>query len=151
MLRRIVLAVLLASAIVVTLPRLWREARYTHEMRGLTLEQRRERMMGSFYASIRRVDRELPREEPLALVLRRPADLDLAIFFNYYTYPRRTHIYHSLGDYAIDTSPKRPKTIIRIADEVRVASYEELRAERITTSIAPASRSEENTSEFQSP
>ncbi|HKO54452.1 MAG TPA: hypothetical protein VJ276_01160 [Thermoanaerobaculia bacterium] len=138
MLRRIVLAILLASAVVPTLPRLLTEVRYAHELRALTPEQRRERMMGAFYVSTRRLDRDLPGEEPLALIIRQPSDLDSAIFFNYYVYPRRTRVYRTLGEYAMDRSPSRPRTIIAIGGDARRTSYEELRAERITDSVALA-------------
>lgn len=58
----------------------------------LPYEERRERVLGGDYAAMRTFAQELPRDARVAIVLRRPSDIDRGIFLNYYLYPRTTRI-----------------------------------------------------------
>lgn len=135
---RIAIAILLASVILPALPLLLRQVRRAEELRPLPWSARRERMMGDFYRSAVRIDREMPRDEPLAIVLgsRKDPDYDAALFFDYYVYPRRTRIYENLGAYrASPGDPDRPRRIVHIdtarSTAARVMSYEEIREEEM--------------------
>jgi hypothetical protein len=135
---RIAIAILFASVLVPALPRLVREVRMAEELRPLSWMARRERLNGDFYRSTIRLDRELPRDEPLAIVLgpETGPDFDSALFFDYYVYPRRTRIYKGLGDYRANIlDPHRPRRIVHIdtarSAMARVMSYEEIREEEM--------------------
>lgn len=127
--KRLALAVLLLSAIAASAPQLLRAAREAASMRGLAYRQRRERQMGPFYPSIAKVLRSTPANEPLALVIPKGASRDIALFFDYYAYPRRTKIYRESTYYGVDATA--PKTVVRIADVASVTTYGAMRLEDV--------------------
>lgn len=138
-LRIAALAVLLASLVIPTLPRLVRDVRQANELRPLAWRARRERLFGDFYRSGMRIDAEVPRDEPLGIVLGSDlgADRDAALFFDYYVYPRRTRIFDSLAVYRGRIGdPELPKRIVHIdtirSPEARIMTYEAIRAEEMT-------------------
>ena len=132
------IALLFASVLIPTLPRLARLVRQANELRPLSRTARRERLFGDFYRSAMRVDAAIPKSERLAIVLGADfgGDLDTALFFNYFVYPRRTRIFSSLADYRANIrDPQLPKRIVHIdtlrSPEARIMSYEAIRAEEM--------------------
>jgi hypothetical protein len=123
--RAAVLVLLFGSAMVFSVPDLARLVRDSFVFARLSYEQRRERVYGPDYATMRRFAAELPRGAAVAIVLRRPQDVDRGIFVNYYLYPRVTRIYDGVAAYRADA--KRPRTIIFISSEgMRVIAEEQL-------------------------
>lgn len=125
--KRLALAVLLLSAIAASAPQLVRDLREAAAMRGLAYRVRRERQMGAFYPSMANVLRATPANEPLALVVPKGASRDVALFFDYYAYPRRTKIYRESGYYGVDTNP--PPQVVRIGEVASLTTYGALRLE----------------------
>jgi hypothetical protein len=125
--KRLALAVLLLSAIAASAPQLVRALREAASMRGLAYRVRRERQMGRFYPSVNEVLRATPANEPLALIVPKGTTRDIALFFDYYAYPRRTKIYRESGYYGVDPNP--PKSIARIGDVASVTTYGAMRLE----------------------
>lgn len=123
--KRLVLAVLLLSAIAASAPPLLQAMREASSLRGLSYRARRERQMGAFHPSIATVLRATPANERLALVVPKGVSRDIALFFDYYAYPRRTKIYRESGDYGVDPNP--PRTIVRIGEVASLATYGAMR------------------------
>jgi hypothetical protein len=126
-------AVLFLSLAWTTVPRLTEVMREAAGLSGLSREERRERKFSPFYASVKRIDEVIPKNEPLALVLSHASDSGAALFFNYYTFPRRTKFYVGLEAYRTDSSG--PRRIVRIdgnqSAEARLMPYDAVRAEEI--------------------
>ena len=124
MMRRLVLIVLFGSAMWTSVPDLARLVRDSFTFARLSHEERRERVYGADYVTMRRFAKELP-DVPVAIVLRTPPDVDRGIFVNYYLYPRPTRIYDGVDKYRAD--PKRPRTIVFVnGDDMRVIAEEQL-------------------------
>ena len=123
--RRMLFAALLVSTIAASAPQLLRTAKLAMSMRGLPDRERRERLMGPFFPSIGNVLRATPENETLALVMPHGESIDAALFFDYYAYPRRTHIYASSLFYAADA--KAPRTVVRVGEVAEVSSYAAMR------------------------
>jgi len=128
-LRLVILAVVFASVAWTTLPQLTALVKLAFDLRPLSLAGRRERLMGPFYASARALNRELPPNEPVAIVARSSAEGDPSVFLNYYLAPRPTRLYaNGWRQYGDDTSKGRPRTIVLVEGYgVRRATYAELR------------------------
>jgi len=119
MIRRAVLALLFAAAV-------WRSAgdyarlvRDSFAMLRLPYEERRERILGGDYVVMRRLAAELPRDQAVAIVLRRPKDIDRGIFLNAQLYPRTTRIYDGVDKYRADAHRPRLAVVVDGA-EMRV-------------------------------
>lgn len=132
-LRPFAFAVLFLSLAWTTAPRLIEVMREAAGLAGSSPEQRRERVFAPFYASVKRIDEIIPKDEPLALVLGQTADTGTALFFNYYAFPRRTKLYYGLEPYRVE--PNGPRRIVRIdgrrSAEARLMAYDAVRAEEI--------------------
>lgn len=132
-LRASAFAVVFLSLAWTTAPRLIEVMREAAGLAGLSPQQRRERLFAPFYASVKRIDEILPKEEPVALVVGQPADSGTALFFNYYAFPRRAKLYFGLEPYRID--PNGPRRIVRMdarrSAEARLMAYDAVRAEEI--------------------
>jgi hypothetical protein len=123
---RIAGALLFLSLAATTLPRLIALVNNARTLLPLRYDARRERQMGPWYTSIETLRRELPRNEPVALIAP-PRDVDSAVFANYYLYPIRTRLYVGRNNYRNATpDPTRPKTIVAVSGE---------RAERTTYDV----------------
>jgi hypothetical protein len=92
MMRRLAIVALFAAAA-------WTSARdYAQLVRDslaqfrLPYEERRAFVLGGDYVTMRRLAQQVPRDARVAIVLRRPSDIDRGIFLNYYLYPRTTRI-----------------------------------------------------------
>jgi len=125
---RIAGALLFLSLAVPTLPRLIAIANNARTLMPLPYEARRERQMGPWYASVEKLRRELPPNEPIALVAS-PHDNDAAVFANYYLYPIRTRLFIGRNGYVNATpDPTRPKTIVAVSGaRAERTTYDELR------------------------
>ena len=123
---RVVGALLFLTLGVTTLPRLVTLVDHARTLSALPYEARRERQMGSWYASIAALRRALPASEPVALVSP-PRDTEAAVFANYYLFPIRTRLFAGRDNYRDSTpDPTRPKTIVYVTSE---------RAERTTYDV----------------
>lgn len=128
-----IFAIVLISAAAITLPQLLHLVRLAVALRPLPYSERRERIM-DYYASLRRVKREVPESERVAVIMARAEELDRSVFVASYLYPRPTFV--MLPDqYRNDRSKTRPKTIVRVDSKqpeiVRHLTYGELRREQI--------------------
>jgi hypothetical protein len=125
---RIAGALLFLSLAATTLARLVAIIENARTLMPLQYEARRERQMGSWYASVKNLRRELPPNEPIALVTS-PHDIDAAVFANYYLYPIRTRLFIGRNGYRNATpDPTRPKTIVAInGARAERTTYDELR------------------------
>jgi hypothetical protein len=125
---RIAGALLFLSLAATTLPRLVAIVDTARTLMPLPYEARRERQMGTWYASVERLRRELPANEPIALVAS-PHDIDAAVFANYYLYPIRARLFVGRNNYRNATpDPTRPKTIVAVSGaRVERTTYEILR------------------------
>jgi hypothetical protein len=130
MTRRVLFAAVFFSLAWTTLPALVNLTRKAVDMRRLSMDQRRAKVMGPFYDSVLRLNRSIPRGETVAIVLPQRFDINPALFFNYYAYPRRTRIYDNLRAYR--DAPERPRRIIRAdenaTEQLREMTYEQFRA-----------------------
>ncbi len=138
---RVAFAVLFASLAWTTLPRLVTLAAEAVDLMPLSYEQRRSRVIGSFYDVVTRLRSELPPDEPVALLIKRTSDITDAIFFNYYHYPRPSRIYPTLGAYRND--PNRAQIVLNVdaarTPQIEWMPYAEVRADRIGGSFITAS------------
>jgi hypothetical protein len=128
--RRVVFILLFLSLASTTAPLLVARAREAARLLPLTYRERLSRTVG-FYDVAQRLKTELPPGEPIAMILRKPTDVDIAIFFNYYMYPIKSRIYYDLGLYRND--PKRAEIVVGVDAErnppFEWMPYPELRAE----------------------
>lgn len=129
MIRRAALILLLASLAWTTAPQLWNLARQATSLAPLSRAERRARVNGKLVAGVKRVKRELPPNEPVALL----GDPGYIIFANYYGYPWLSRDVVSLDNYrATAGQPRRPNTIVVVdEDGARIATYGALRDERL--------------------
>lgn len=127
-LTRAAAALLFVSLASSTLPRLIALVNNARTLLPLPYEARRERQMGAWYASIEKLRRELPPNEPVALIAAR-RDIDSAAFANYYLFPRHTKLFIGRNSYrnaAYD--PTKPKTIALVTgNHVERTTYDVLR------------------------
>src|SRR5258708_35647091 len=121
---RLLLALVLLSAIAASMKPLIEIVRTVSVMRAVPRGARRERLMGPFYASMLRIAREIPPNERLALFPLRPEHYDAALFFDYYVYPHPTRIYRDVAAYRADRNA--PATIIQIGDQPVRRRYAEV-------------------------
>ncbi len=140
-LRHAVIGVLLAAALWTSLPRMTRLVADTFRFLPLSYEQRRERVLGPFYTSIRRIRSQLRADEAVGLSTRVVEDdISGAVFANYYLYPRTARLYASLDAYRITvlSDPAQPKKLVRIdtarSPEARLLSYLDVRHEEVSES-----------------
>ncbi|HET7434761.1 MAG TPA: hypothetical protein VFN10_08620 [Thermoanaerobaculia bacterium] len=119
----VVAALLIAAAAWFSVPWLARYVRDAARLASMPYDARRDRVSGGFTASLRKIDRELPVGEPVALVLSGARDIDLMVFANYYLYPRPAHEFFGAGHWRV--TPNAPKHILLIdsarTHEVRLA------------------------------
>ena len=127
-LTRIAAAVLFVSLAVSTLPRLVRIVNNARTLLPLPYEARRERQMGSWYASIEKLRAALPKKDPIALIAP-PRDLDAAVFANYYLYPIRTRLFAGRNAYRNAAKDRtRPAIIVAVnAGRAELTTYDVLR------------------------
>lgn len=99
--------ILFVSVVVWTIPGLVPLVRRAVGLAGLSVEERRQAVMGDFYSTLRRV----PRDGPRAILLLGPNALDRGVFVNYYLYPTPSRLYH--GRLPADA----PSAIVAVAHE----------------------------------
>jgi hypothetical protein len=130
--RDLLYVALLASVVIPTLPRLGEMLQIAREMRRLPIEARREKLMPNSYAAIEKIRRDVPPNEPIALVgVSRPS-LDEAPFVNFYLYPHPTKVYHHRWAYLI--AKEKPKVLVRLGPTPKVMTYLQLRDEDLRSS-----------------
>jgi len=130
--RDLLYVLLLASVIIPSLPRLVEMLRIARELRPLPIEVRREKLMPDSYAAIEKIRREVPPNEPIALVgVSRPS-LHEALFVNYYLYPHPTRVFHDRWAYLI--AKEKPRVLVRLGSTPKVMTYLQLRDEDIRSS-----------------
>ena len=129
--RRLACILIFASLAWTTAPQLLHLARESFELQRLPLAARRLRVNGPLVASVKRVKRSLPPGEPVALI-GPERNFSPVIFANYYGFPWTSHAYAGLDHYrATAGDPRRPRTIVAVGDIARIATYAELRDERL--------------------
>jgi hypothetical protein len=123
---RIAGALLFLSLVATTLPRLIALVNTARTMLPLRYDARREAQMGPWYASVKKLRRQLPANQPVALIAA-PRDIDSAVFANYYLFPIRTRLFVGRDNYRnAANDPTLPKTIVAVSSA---------RAERTTYNI----------------
>lgn len=129
--RRLALLVVFASLAWTTFPRLAAHVREAARLQDLTLEERRVGMFGPFYESMRRIDASLPPGAPLALVTNRREDIDAALFFAYYVFPRPTWLDVGLAAYRMREPRTAHAALVNLSQspEARLMTYPAMRAE----------------------
>lgn len=149
MIRRLVFVTVMLSLAWTTAPDLTRQTRRAVELRPLSADERRARVIGPLYSSVRKIVDST--REPLAIVTTTRADLDAALFFAYYAFPRVVRIYGSIDTYRMD--PKKPGTTVHIdlarSPEARIVPYEQIRAAVIGSNhivYAPSAADDTSTS-----
>jgi len=125
---RIAGALLFLSLAATTLPRLVALVNNARALLPLRYDVRRERQMGPWYASVKALRRELPPNEPVALVAT-PRGVESAVFANYYLYPIRTRLFVGRNNYRdAANEPALPKTIAAVyVNRVERTTYDALR------------------------
>ena len=125
-------AVLLASVVIPTLPRLMELLRLARRVRPMSMHQRREIVLGDFYRGVE----ALPEgSEPLALIAAAPGSAD-GLFITYYLYPRPIRIYHDRWQYVTSNPKERPKQIVSFGEgSPRIVSYAALRNAELQKSM----------------
>jgi hypothetical protein len=125
---RIAGAILFLSLAATTFPRLVALVGNARTLWPLRYDARRERQMGQWYASIERLRRQLPANEPVALVAA-SRDTDAAVFASYYLYPIRTRFFAGRNNYRnAANDPALPKTMVAVnAGRVERITYDVLR------------------------
>ncbi|HUP61773.1 MAG TPA: hypothetical protein VNA69_15285 [Thermoanaerobaculia bacterium] len=115
-----------------------RLVRETIALAPLAYEERRARVAGPFYSSLRSVRAELGANETAGISMRDTRrDVTNAVFANYYLYPHRTRFFGSLDDYRVMVlvDPAHPKRLVRIdtarTSEARLMTYNEVRHEEV--------------------
>ena len=131
--RRLALLVVFGSLAWTTVPRLATHVRDAWRLQDLTLEQRRARMFGALYESIRRIDASLPPGAPLALVAEEREDIDAALFAAYYLFPRPVWLDVGLAAYRMREPRTTHVALVNLshAPEARLMTYPAMRAELI--------------------
>ena len=129
-------AVLFLSLAIETVPRLLMITREAIGLRRLPYRERRARVDGGLYVAVRNVASTMAPQEPVAVVLHpAPKNIGLAMFADYYLYPRTVKLYFTRAMYNGDRSPARPAAIAYIdiagAPVVRRSTYAEIRAREI--------------------
>jgi hypothetical protein len=121
-------ALLFLSLAVTTLPRLFALCENARTLLPLSYEGRRERLMGPWYESVETLRRELPANEPVALITA-PRDIDSAVFANYYLFPIHTKLFTGRDNYRNRAwDPTLPKTIVFVtANHAERTTYDVLR------------------------
>src|ERR1700736_3686013 len=118
-------AILLASVIVPSLPRLVELLKVARRLKPLSMHARREAVLGDFYRGVEQLRREVQPSERIELVRLETAD---SLFVNYYLYPQPTRTYWNRWAYALSDPAKRPKRIVQIdGGAPRIVTYAELR------------------------
>ena len=139
--RHAVVAILFAAALWTSLPRMTRLVLDAARLVPLSYEQRRERVIGPYYASIQRIWSRLGVREPIGLSMR-DAERDVGglVFANYYLYPRATRYYENLDAYrkTVLVDPTQPERLVRIdlgrTPEARLMTYLDIRHEEVSES-----------------
>ena len=101
--------------------------RETIRFQPLGYHQRRVRQLGQFYSSLTRLRTQVPADQPLALITA-GANIDAALFANYYLYPQPLKIYAGRTAYRRAAGdPFRPRTVVEAGDLVERTTYGEMR------------------------
>jgi hypothetical protein len=132
--QRIAYAVLFLSLARFTVPGIAAAVAEAIDLWPLKVEERRAKMFGPFYESVKRIDAAVPDEERLPVLVGR--DPGPALFANYYLYPQRTRFYPGF----LYLRPERGKfrKLVRIEGEAELLTYEEARAAEMGRShVAP--------------
>jgi len=123
--REFLYALLLASVVIPTLPRLVDLVREARRLLPLSVAGRREQMMSDFYPAIETIAREVPADKRIALIPATRDDRSDSVFINYYLYPHPTKIYYNRWQYQLDRF--KPDVIVSMTRTPRVMSYADLR------------------------
>lgn len=115
-------AVFLGGALF-SLPGSVRLAQRTLELAPLPYEERRARVLGELYVSLRALEKTLPPGDVSVLLLG-PNAIDRGIFVNYHLYPRSSHLY--FNELPAD-APRRPLLVTEAEGPVRRMIVKELR------------------------
>ena len=119
-------AALLLSVVIPTLPRLGDSLRLAWKLRRMSMQARREAVIGDLYRGVEQIRREARAEERLALIRLASAD---SLFVNYYLYPHPTRTYWNRWLYVLTDPNNRPKRIVQIDGGMpRLVTYAQLRA-----------------------
>lgn len=131
--RALLFGALFVSAAWNSAPQMVRDVRRAIAIAGLDYESRRERVLGEFYTSIRRIQREVPRDESVAIVLRALRDIDRAVFVTYYLYPRAGRLYLDALQFRSACRGEKHIVAVDLAHPAvaRHLSYDALRAEEL--------------------
>lgn len=139
--RRAIVAILFASALWTSLPRMIRSAREAIYLALWPYEARRVRVLGPFYRTLHRARTQLGANEIAGISMRDvERDITNGVFASYYLYPRRTKLFGSLDDYRVMAlvDPSHPKRLLRIDTardaDVRLMTYNEVRHEEALAS-----------------
>lgn len=101
--------------------------RETIRFQPLGYHQRRVRQLGEFYSSLTRLRTQVPPDQPLALITA-GANVDAALFANYYLYPQPLKVYAGRTAYRRAAGdPSRPRTVVEAGDVVERTTYGEIR------------------------
>jgi hypothetical protein len=109
---------LLAPFVYSSTPQLWKISRLSVALMTKPWHQRRTIILGPWYADIREIRRIIPEAEYVAVIPRRPEDLDAAVFAIYHLYPRSTRLFRSWPDWqqnqheGLDRSVPPPSWIV---------------------------------------
>lgn len=127
--RDFLFVVVLASVIVPALPRVVDLLKLARRLQPLSMEARREAVLGDFYRGVEQLRRDVLPGERLALVRLATAN---SLFVNYYMYPQPTRTYWTRWAYVHSDPGKRPRRIVQIdGGTPRIVTYAELRNEEL--------------------
>lgn len=126
---------LVFSALIADGPALLRGAREAWRLRRLSRNARREDLFPRLFATIHRIERDLPSSETVPVMMRTPGDVDGGVFLTYYLYPRPTKYFWTLDQYRFEAH-RPPEALIAYADlsrtdAARMMTYAEIRDEQV--------------------
>ena len=101
--------------------------RNTIRLQPLGYHQRRVRQLGPFYSSLTQLRTQVPPDQPMALITA-GANIDAALFANYYLYPQPLRIYPGRAAYRNSAGdPSRPRTVVEAGDVMERTTYAAMR------------------------
>jgi hypothetical protein len=119
--RRSILAiaalVLVVPLVIMSAPELVHATRLAFSLRGKPWVGRREIVFADYYAAVVAFSKFVPEGSMVALVPKRPADRDVAMFSIYHFYPRAARVYWTVDEWR--ASQPRPPWVVIVDQSTR--------------------------------
>ncbi len=97
--------IMVAASLITGLPERLQDLRASSRMLRVVRAHRYAAYFGAFWSGVEEAAQQFPRQETIPVVLRRPSDIDAAVFLTFYMYPRVTKYFWSLDQYRLEKQP----------------------------------------------